>query len=53
VSQSRTSLTRGSDRVGELVQICAFDAGQLTSDGGLAWVQQADAALGLCATLAA
>jgi hypothetical protein len=36
-----------------LVQTCQFDAGQLTSDGGLAWVQQADAALGLCAALAA
>lgn len=39
--------------VEELVQTCQFDAGQLTSDGGLAWVQQADLALGLCAALAA
>jgi Transposase DDE domain group 1 len=30
----------------------AFDAGRLTSDGGLAWIAQADAALGLCAALA-
>jgi hypothetical protein len=29
-----------------------FDAGRLTSDGGLAWIAQADAALGLCAVLA-
>jgi len=29
-----------------------FDAGHLTSDGGLAWIAQADAALGLCAALA-
>ncbi len=29
-----------------------FDAGRLTSDGGLAWIAQADAALGLCAALA-
>jgi hypothetical protein len=31
----------------------AFDAGRLTSDGGLVWVEQADRALGLCAALAA
>jgi hypothetical protein len=31
----------------------AFDAGRLTSDGGLPWLAEADAALGLCATLAA
>jgi hypothetical protein len=29
-----------------------FDAGRLTSDGGLAWIAQADAVLGLCAALA-
>ena len=29
-----------------------FDAGRLTSDGGLAWIAQADTALGLCAALA-
>jgi len=31
----------------------AFDAGRLTSDGGLPWLAEADAALGLCAGLAA
>src|ERR687886_135083 len=31
----------------------AFDAGRLTSDGGLPWLAAADAALGLCAALAA
>ena len=32
--------------------VVAFDAGQLTSDGGLPWLAEVDAALGLCATLA-
>jgi Transposase DDE domain group 1 len=31
----------------------AFEAGRLTSDGGLPWLAQADQALGLCAALAA
>ena len=31
----------------------AFDGGRLTSDGGLPWLAQADAALGLCALIAA
>jgi hypothetical protein len=31
----------------------SFDAGRLTSDGGLAWLAEADAELGLCAALAA
>jgi hypothetical protein len=31
----------------------AFDAGRLTSDGGLPWLAEADEALGLCAALAA
>jgi hypothetical protein len=31
----------------------SFDGGQLTSDGGLCWLSEADAALGLCAALAA
>jgi hypothetical protein len=53
VMQSRTPLPEGRDRNKELVQTCQFDAGQLTSDGGVAWVHQADAALGLCAALAA
>ena len=30
-----------------------FDAGRLTSDGGLPWLSEADHALGLCAALAA
>src|ERR671934_728270 len=30
-----------------------FDAGRLTSDGGLPWVAEADRALGVCAALAA
>lgn len=30
----------------------AFDGPQLTSDGGLCWLSEADTALGLCATLA-
>jgi hypothetical protein len=30
-----------------------FDAGRLTSDGGLPWLAEADEALGLCAALAA
>ena len=31
----------------------AFDGPQLTSDGGLCWLSEADTALGLCASLAA
>jgi hypothetical protein len=30
----------------------AFDGGRLTSDGGLAWLAQADRELGLCASIA-
>jgi hypothetical protein len=30
-----------------------FDAGRLTSDGGLPWLERADRALGACAALAA
>lgn len=33
--------------------VAAFDEGRLTSDGGLPWLAEADAALGLCQTLAA
>jgi hypothetical protein len=32
--------------------VAAFDGGRLTSDGGLPWLAEADAALDLCATLA-
>src|SRR5215831_10976324 len=31
----------------------AFDGGQLTSDGGLPWLAQADAEIGICAEIAA
>ncbi|MBW3633846.1 MAG: IS1380 family transposase [Chloroflexi bacterium] len=31
----------------------SFDGGRLTSDGGLAWLDQAEASLGLCAAFAA
>jgi len=31
----------------------SFDGGRLTSDGGLPWLAEADAALGLCAAIAA
>jgi hypothetical protein len=31
----------------------AFDGGRLTSDGGLPWVEQAEAAVGICRVLAA
>ena len=30
----------------------AFDGGHLTSDGGLPWLAEAEAATGICATLA-
>ena len=33
--------------------VAAFDGGRLTSDGGLPWLAEADAALGLCAAFAA
>src|ERR687883_475952 len=32
--------------------LATFDAGRLTSDGGLPWLAEADQALGLCAALA-
>jgi hypothetical protein len=32
--------------------VAAFDGGRLTSDGGLPWLAEADAALGLCQALA-
>ncbi len=45
------------DRLGFLTEagvplVAAFDGGRLTSDGGLPWLAEADAALALCATLA-
>ena len=33
--------------------VARFDAGRLTSDGGLPWLEQADRTLGVCAALAA
>ena len=48
--------TRGTLRFGTSVGLPlegAFDAGRLTSDGGLPWVGEADRALGLCDLLAA
>ena len=55
MSQSRTRLPAPAVAAQglEWVQTCQFDAGHLTSDGGLAWVQQADLELGLCSALAA
>src|SRR5258706_9785975 len=50
--QSRTGQPPAADAF-EWVQTCQFDAGQLTSDGGLAWVHRADTELALCAALAA
>ncbi len=52
MSQCRTEQPSAAERL-EWVQTSQFDAGHLTSDGGLAWVQQADTDLGLCASLAA
>jgi hypothetical protein len=48
--------SRGSVRFGTAVGLpleAAFDAGRLTSDGGLPWLAEADGALGLCEALAA
>jgi hypothetical protein len=51
VSQSATSIAFASSLP---VPVDArFDLGQLTSDGGLLWLQEAEEALGLCAALAA
>src|SRR5215831_16382791 len=51
MAQSRTR-RRLPATLADLVQQVPFDAGRLTSDGGLAWIAQADARLGLCAALA-
>ncbi len=45
------------DRIGFLTAagvplVAAFDGGRVTSDGGLPWLAEADAALALCSTLA-
>jgi len=51
VSQSLTSIAFGSCL--PLPVDARFDLGQLTSDGGLLWLREADDALDLCAALAA
>jgi hypothetical protein len=51
MTQSRTQ-QRLPASLAELVQHGPFDAGRLTSDGGLAWIAQADATVGLCTALA-
>jgi len=37
----------------ELPLLASFDGGRLTSDGGLPWLEEAEAALGICRALAA
>jgi hypothetical protein len=51
MAQSRTRQRPAAD-LPTLLQHLPFDAGRLTSDGGLAWIAQADATLGLCTALA-
>ena len=51
-----TKSTNGSLQLGSLTGQpleAAFDAGRLTSDGGLPWLSEADRTLGLCEALAA
>jgi hypothetical protein len=51
-----TQSTKGAVRFETAVGLpleAAFDAGRLTSDGGLPWLAEADGALGLCGALAA
>ena len=50
MSQSATSIPFGSSLPAPVD--ARFDLGQLTSDGGLLWLREADDALGLCAALA-
>ena len=52
MSQSSTEPIRFDSPAG-VPLAAAFDAGRLTSDGGLPWLAEADAALGLCDALAA
>jgi Transposase DDE domain group 1 len=52
MSQSTSRQIRFGTGVGLALE-AAFDAGRLTSDGGLPWVSAADRALGLCEALAA
>src|SRR4029453_14903341 len=52
MSQSATPRFR-FDGLAPVPMEVGFDGGRLTSDGGLPWVAQAEATLGLCATFAA
>jgi hypothetical protein len=52
VSHSATSTYTFASRTDWPLE-ATFDGGRLTSDGGLPWLSEADAALGLCAALAA
>ena len=52
MSQSTTAPIRLDTPAGVPLE-AAFDAGRLASDGGLPWLAEADAALGLCDALAA
>jgi hypothetical protein len=52
MSQSTTPPIRFDTPAGMPLE-AAFDGGRLTSDGGLPWLAEADAALGLCDALAA
>jgi hypothetical protein len=51
MAHSATERLRFTTSAGLALQ-AAFDAGRLTSDGGLVWVEAADRALGLCEALA-
>ncbi len=51
MAHSATPARRLSTTVAQPLE-AAFDAGRLTSDGGLPWLAEADQALGLCAALA-
>lgn len=49
--QSPTPVDRFAEPL-PLPLVASFDGGRLTSDGGLPWLAQAEAALGLCAAVA-
>jgi Transposase DDE domain group 1 len=51
MTQSTKAAIRFESPVGLPLE-AAFDAGRLTSDGGLPWLSEADGALGLCEALA-
>ena len=52
MSQSATPIFRFAGPAALPLE-ASFDGGRLTSDGGLPWLEQADTALGLCASVAA